>query len=52
MYLNPRVYGSISIEGKNSTCEGGGEDREVAVPGPPNVVGHGCCYKLGEHPCN
>jgi hypothetical protein len=41
MYLNPRVHGSIPTEGKNSTREGDGEDREVAVPGPPKVVGPG-----------
>jgi hypothetical protein len=35
--LNPRVHGSISIKGKNSTSEGGGEDREVAVPGLPKA---------------
>ncbi|MCI20613.1 hypothetical protein A2U01_0041775, partial [Trifolium medium] len=28
MYLNPRVRGSIPTEGKNSTSEGGREDRE------------------------
>jgi hypothetical protein len=26
---------SIPTESKNSTIEGGGEDREVTVPGPP-----------------
>ncbi|PNX55175.1 hypothetical protein L195_g048802, partial [Trifolium pratense] len=31
--------GSIPTEGKNSTREGGGEDREVAVPGSPKLVG-------------
>ncbi|GAU32940.1 hypothetical protein TSUD_153570 [Trifolium subterraneum] len=41
MYLNPRVRGSIPTEGKNSTREGGGEDCEVAVPGPPMLVGPG-----------
>jgi hypothetical protein len=35
MYLNPRVHGSIPTEGKNSTSEGGGEDRKVIVPGAP-----------------
>jgi hypothetical protein len=39
MYLNPRVHGSIPTEGKNYTREGGGEDREVTVSGPPKVVG-------------
>ncbi|KAK2375595.1 hypothetical protein QL285_076479 [Trifolium repens] len=29
--LIPRYMGSIPTEGKNSTSEGGGEDREVAV---------------------
>jgi hypothetical protein len=29
----------IPMEGKNSTKEGGGEDREVAVAGPPKLVG-------------
>ena len=33
MYLNPRVQGSIPTKGKNSTSEGGREDREVIVPG-------------------
>jgi hypothetical protein len=37
MYLNPRVYGSIPTEGKNSTSEGGGEGRELAVPGAPKA---------------
>ncbi|GAU49725.1 hypothetical protein TSUD_407960 [Trifolium subterraneum] len=41
MFLNPRVRGSIPTEGKNSTREGGGEDREVAVPGQPKLVGPG-----------
>ncbi|GAU49696.1 hypothetical protein TSUD_181940 [Trifolium subterraneum] len=40
MYLNPRVDGSIPTEGKNSTREGGGEDREVEVSGPPKLVGY------------
>ena len=31
--MNPRVQGSIPTEGKNSTSEGGREDREVIVPG-------------------
>ncbi|MCI89510.1 hypothetical protein A2U01_0110799, partial [Trifolium medium] len=31
------VHGSIPTEGENSTREGGGEDREVAVPGPPKM---------------
>ncbi|MCH92662.1 hypothetical protein A2U01_0013603, partial [Trifolium medium] len=31
------VYGSILTEGKNSTSEGGGEDREVAVSEPPKM---------------
>jgi hypothetical protein len=35
MYLNPRVHGSILTEGKKSTREGGGEDREVAAPRSP-----------------
>ncbi|MCI46151.1 hypothetical protein A2U01_0067391, partial [Trifolium medium] len=35
MYFIPRVRGLIPTEGKNSTKEGGGEDREVAMPGPP-----------------
>jgi hypothetical protein len=34
----PMYIGSILTEGKNSTSEGGGEDREVAVPGPPNKL--------------
>ncbi|MCI62499.1 hypothetical protein A2U01_0083756, partial [Trifolium medium] len=38
MYLNHMVHGSIPTEGKNSTSEGGGEDREVAVPGPPKIA--------------
>jgi hypothetical protein len=38
MYLNPMEYGLIPSEGKNSTRDGGGEDREVAVSGSPNVV--------------
>jgi hypothetical protein len=38
MYLNPMVYGSIPTEDKkNSTGEGGGESREVAVPGAPKT---------------
>ncbi|PNY05297.1 hypothetical protein L195_g001742 [Trifolium pratense] len=39
MYLNLSVRGSIHTEGKNSTSEGGGEDREVTVSGPPKLVG-------------
>ncbi|GAU23571.1 hypothetical protein TSUD_385570 [Trifolium subterraneum] len=35
------VRGSIPTKGKNSTREGGGEDREVAVPGPHMLVGPG-----------
>jgi hypothetical protein len=41
IYLNPKVHGSIPTEGKHSTSEKGGEDREVTVSGPPNVVGPG-----------
>ncbi|MCI47502.1 hypothetical protein A2U01_0068744, partial [Trifolium medium] len=37
MYLNPRVHGLILTKGKNSTSEGGGEDREVTLPGPPKM---------------
>jgi hypothetical protein len=37
MYLNPKIHGSIPTKGKNSTREGGGEDREVAVPGSPKA---------------
>ncbi|GAU50807.1 hypothetical protein TSUD_288330 [Trifolium subterraneum] len=44
-YLNPRVRGSIPTEGKNSTRDGGGEDREVAVPGPPKLVGSGLLHR-------
>jgi hypothetical protein len=39
MYLNSRVHGSIPTEDKNYTKEGGGEDHEVAVAGPPKLVG-------------
>jgi hypothetical protein len=35
--LIPRVHGSIPTKGKNSTSEGGGEDREVIVPGAPKA---------------
>jgi hypothetical protein len=38
-YLNPRVHGLIPTEEKNSTRVEGGEDRVVAVSGPPKVVG-------------
>ncbi|MCI58755.1 hypothetical protein A2U01_0080010, partial [Trifolium medium] len=37
MYLNPRIHGSTPTEGKNSTRDGGGEDRKVAVSGPPKM---------------
>jgi hypothetical protein len=37
MYLNFKVYCSIFTEGKNSTSEWSGEDREVAVPGAPKA---------------
>jgi hypothetical protein len=37
MYLNPRVYGLILTEDKNSTREEGGEDREVAVSRSPKT---------------
>jgi hypothetical protein len=37
MYLNFTVHGSIFTEGKNSTREGGDEDREVAVSELPNA---------------
>jgi hypothetical protein len=37
MYLNPRVHGSIPTKVKNSTREGGGEDREVEVPKAPKT---------------
>jgi hypothetical protein len=39
MYLNLMVHGSIPTEGKNSTRDGGGKDREMAVSGPPKMVG-------------
>jgi hypothetical protein len=35
--LIPRVHGSISTEGKNSTSDGGGEGREVTVSGSPKA---------------
>ncbi|MCI25251.1 hypothetical protein A2U01_0046441, partial [Trifolium medium] len=37
MYFNPMIHGSIPTEGKNSIRKEGGEDREVAVPGPPKI---------------
>jgi hypothetical protein len=39
-----RVHGSIPTEGKNSTREGGGEDREVVVSGPPKMVRSGLLH--------
>jgi hypothetical protein len=35
------VHASIPTEGKTPPVKGGGEDCEVAVPGPPKVVGPG-----------
>jgi hypothetical protein len=35
MYLNPKVHGSITTEGKNSTSEWDEEGREVIVPRGP-----------------
>jgi hypothetical protein len=40
------VHGSILTEFKNSTSEEGREDREVAVLGPPKVVGLGLLHFL------
>jgi hypothetical protein len=39
--LIPMCMCSIPTEDKNSTSEGGGEDLEVTVPGPPMLVGPG-----------
>jgi hypothetical protein len=44
MYLNPMIHGSIFTKDKNSTRERGGEDREVAVRGPPKMVGSGLLH--------
>jgi hypothetical protein len=39
--LIPRCMCSIFTEGKNSTSEGGGGDREMTVSGPPMLVRSG-----------
>jgi hypothetical protein len=38
------VHDSIFTEGKNYTNERGGKDREMAVPRPPILVGHGLLH--------